>query len=174
MRSYKAAVACSVTAVIFIVVNKFPEDIRTTQKGLEIIGQAEGCRKYPYKCPAGVLTVGIGSTEAGGDLIKRKVYTHDEIAERWKNDIHKAEECINRFANGNQLPQGAFEAATSITFNVGCGTMKKSTLFKYAQAGKIKAMCNEFPKWKYSNGRVLNGLVIRREKEKQLCLANLK
>ncbi|QLB23714.1 lysozyme [Phocoenobacter skyensis] len=171
MRSHKLAAGCSVLAVIGILVSKYPDEIRTTQQGLEIIGQAEGCRKYPYKCPAGVLTVGIGSTEAGGDLIKRKVYTHEEIADRWVKDIHKAEECVNRFANGDNLPQGAFEAATSITFNVGCGTMKKSTLFKYARAGKIKAMCNEFTKWKYSNGRVLNGLVIRREKEKQLCLA---
>ncbi|MDP8184392.1 lysozyme [Phocoenobacter skyensis] len=165
---------CSVLTIIGIVMTNYSDEIRTTQRGMEIIGQAEGCRKYPYKCPAGVLTVGIGSTEASGNLIKRKVYTLEEIAERWKNDIKIAEDCVNEYANGEKLSQGAFEAATSITFNVGCGRMKRSTLFKYARAGKIKAMCNEFTKWKYSNGRILNGLVIRRGKERKLCLADLK
>ncbi|NNI27984.1 glycoside hydrolase family protein, partial [Pasteurella multocida] len=37
----------------------------------------------------------------------------------------------------------------------------------------IQAMCDQFPRWKYANGKVLRGLEIRRQKERELCLADL-
>ena len=49
--------------------------------------------------------------------------------------------------------------------------MKASTMFKYLNSGNYKAACNELPKWNKSGGKVLNGLVKRREKEKKLCLS---
>ncbi|WP_439239057.1 lysozyme [Lonepinella sp. BR2919] len=164
---------CSVAVVISIVLASFGDDIRTTQKGLELIGNAESCRTQAYQCPAGYWTYGIGTAETSGEKIQQgKIYSLEEIAESWKNNIKIAEKCVNQYANGANLPQGAFEAAVSITFNVGCGTMKKSTLFKYAKAGDINAMCNQFPRWVYANGKKLKGLEIRREKEKALCLAS--
>ena len=92
---------CSVLSVIGIMYAQFGMEIRLSPKGAEIIGNAEGCRRDPYKCPADVLTVGIGSTEAGGEAIDpKRRYNDFEIAERWKNDIKIAESCVNRFANG--------------------------------------------------------------------------
>lgn len=164
---------CSVASIIAVMYINFGDELRLSPAGAEIIGNAEGCRRDPYICPAGVLTVGIGSTDAGGEKIDRKKrYTEKEIADRWKDDIKDAEACVNRFANGAELPQGAFDAAVSITFNVGCGAMKRSTLFKYASQGNITAMCNQFPRWVYADGKKLRGLEIRREKEKALCLSN--
>jgi lysozyme len=55
-----AGVACSVMTIIAIVVSN--GHIRTNQRGLELIGNAESCRRDPYVCPAGVLTDGIGNT----------------------------------------------------------------------------------------------------------------
>jgi GH24 family phage-related lysozyme (muramidase) len=43
----------------------------------------EDCRKTPYYCPAGVLTVGIGSTSK----VENRQYAEGEIAERWVNDL---------------------------------------------------------------------------------------
>lgn len=171
MRYKKTIATCSIAAIISLVYQFYPNEIRTSKAGLEIIGNAEGCYRDPYKCPADVLTVGIGSTEAGGEpIVRNKTYTDKEIAERWVKDIKSAERCVNRWANGDNLPQGAFDAATSITFNVGCGKMKYSTLYKYARQGNIKAMCGQFSRWAYSGGKILKGLEIRREKEKSLCL----
>ena len=51
---------CSVLAVIGIMYTNFGDEIRLSPAGAEIIGNAEGCRREPYKCPADVLTVGIG------------------------------------------------------------------------------------------------------------------
>ena len=165
---------CSVLSVIGIMYAQFGMEIRLSPKGAEIIGNAEGCRRDPYKCPADVLTVGIGSTEAGGEAIDpKRRYNAFEIAERWKNDIKIAESCVNRFANGMALPQSVFDAAVSITFNVGCGRVQKSTLFRKLNMGDYIGACNEYPKWVYAGKTKLPGLVIRREKEKALCLLDL-
>ena len=166
---------CSVLAVIGIMYTNFSDEIRLSPAGAEIIGNAEGCRREPYKCPADVLTVGIGSTEYSGLPIEpKRIYTDLEIAERWKNDIQVAEKCVNQYGNGRNLPQPVFDAATSITFNVGCGAMRKSTMFKYLNEGKYVQACNELSRWTRAGGRVLPGLVSRREKEKALCLQDLK
>ncbi|KMK50653.1 glycoside hydrolase [[Actinobacillus] muris] len=166
-----AAVVCGVSAIIGLVQLSHP-DLRISQAGMAIIGNAEGCRRDPYQCPADVLTVGIGSTAAGGEPIDpNRLYTNQEIADRWAKDLRTAEQCVNRYANGKTLPQGVFDALTSITFNVGCGAMRKSTMFRKANAGDYLGACNELPKWVYAGGKKLRGLEIRREKEKRLCLA---
>ncbi|SUB46787.1 lysozyme [Pasteurella multocida] len=173
MKHVKKITACSVAMIIAVVMSDYSNEIRTGERGLEIIGNAEGCAREPYRCPADVLTVGIGSTELSGLQIERKKYSDEEIAQRWVNDIKVAEKCVNNWANGKNLPQGAFEANVSITFNVGCSKLKYSTLFKHAKNGDIQAMCDQFPRWKYANGKVLRGLEIRRQKERELCLADL-
>ncbi len=160
---------CSVTAIIGIVLANYSEDIRTSKTGLEIIGNAESCVREPYYCPANVLTVGIGST----GNVENKIYSDDEIARRWVSDIKTAELCVNRHANGFHLPQSVFDASVSITFNVGCSKMRTSTMFKHLNNGNYRAACNEFPRWNKAGGVVLNGLVIRREKERSLCLSDL-
>ncbi|MBF0783890.1 lysozyme [Muribacter muris] len=167
---FTAAVVCGVSAIIGLVQLSHP-DLRISQAGMAIIGNAEGCRRDPYQCPADVLTVGIGSTAAGGEAIDpNRLYTYQEIADRWAKDLRAAEQCVNRYANGKRLPQGVFDALTSITFNVGCGAMRKSTMFRKANAGDYLGACNELPKWIYAGGKKLRGLEIRREKEKHLCL----
>ncbi|MGX3020914.1 lysozyme [Ursidibacter sp. B-7004-1] len=165
-----AGLICSIAGVIALV--KQQPDIRTSEQGLAIIGNAEGCRREPYYCPANVLTVGIGSTEASGQKIElNRKYSDQEIAERWANDIRLAEQCVNRYGNGRNMPQGAFDAMVSLTFNVGCGAMQKSTLFRLAQTKYSPEMCEQFPRWNKAGGKVLKGLTIRREKERALCLA---
>ena len=167
MKKITTTAICSVSAIIGIVLTNYSDEIRTSKAGLEIIGNAESCAREPYYCPANVLTVGIGST----GNIQQKVYSDEEIAKRWVGDIKTAEMCVNRYANGFHLPQPVFDAVTSITFNCGCSNMRKSTMYKHLNNGDYKAACNEFPRWNKAGGKVLNGLVIRREKEKALCLS---
>ncbi|QHJ84894.1 MAG: hypothetical protein [Caudoviricetes sp.] len=158
---------CSVALIIAIVTSNYSDEIRASKAGLEIIGNAESCAREPYYCPTGVLTDGLGNTH--------NVYagkTDEDIAKDWVGNIKTAERCVNRFANGFHLPQSVFDSVTSITFNVGCGNMKTSTMFKYLNAGDYKRACNEFPRWNKAGGKVLQGLVNRREKEKELCLSS--
>lgn len=170
IKKITTASICSVSIIIGLVLADHASEIRTSKKGLEIIGNAEACINEPYRCPANILTVGIGSTTG---KIEHRKYSNDEIAKRWVDDIKSSEQCLNRFANGFHLPQSVFDATVSITFNVGCSKMKISTLYRYLNNGNYAKACEEFPRWNKSGGKVLNGLVIRREKERQLCLSGL-
>lgn len=167
-----AKYVCAVTAVVGLVIATHGNEIRTSEKGLLLIGNAEGCMQKPYQCPADVLTVGIGTTDAVERIDRNKIYTLQEVAELYTKGIKQAEKCVNTYANGQAMPQGEFDALTSITFNVGCGRLKNSTLFKMARKGYSKAMCGQFERWIYANGVPLKGLIERRQKEKALCLGS--
>ena len=167
-----AKYVCSVTVVVGLVIATHGNEIRTSEKGLLLIGNAEGCMQKPYQCPADVLTVGIGTTDAVERINRNKIYTLQEVAELYTKGIKQAEKCVNTYANGQAMPQGAFDALVSITFNAGCGNLKNSTLFKMARKGYSKAMCGQFERWIYANGVPLKGLIERRQKEKALCLGS--
>lgn len=71
--------ACAVAVIIAIVISA--GNVRTSERGLELIGNAESCRRDPYACPAGVLTDGIGNTHG----VKAGVIKTDtQIAEDWE------------------------------------------------------------------------------------------
>ena len=111
---------CAVSAVIAIVLS-MDSGLRINREGLELIGNAEACRREPYMCPARVLTFGIGST---GNVQNRR-YSDTEIAEMWITDLRAAEKCVNQHANGQAMNVNQFSAITSFTFNAGCGVLQK-------------------------------------------------
>jgi lysozyme len=164
-----AGIVCSVATIIAIVLNA--GHVRTNERGLELIGNAESCRRDPYVCPAGVLTDGMGNTHG----VKQGTIKNDQqIASEWEKNILDAESCVNRYANGRALSDDTFSAAVSVTFRAGCGNMRSSTMFTLFRNGDLKAACNQFPRWVYGGGRVLPGLEIRAGKEEALCLDGLK
>ena len=155
---------CAVSAIIAIVLS-MDTGLRINQAGLELIGNAESCRRDPYMCPARVLTVGIGST----GKVENRRYADEEIAEMWVTDIRAAEKCVNQYANGKLMNDNQFSAITSFTFNVGCGSLQKSTLARYAKREQWPQMCGELSKWVYIGKEKSNGLASRRVNEMALC-----
>lgn len=158
---------CSVVAAIAIVLSH--GQVRTNKEGLELIGNAESCRLHPYVCPAGVLTDGIGNTHG-----VRDGKTLEQIADDWQRNILDAERCVNRFGAGGRIPDNAFSAATSLTFRVGCGKVKTSTLFQMLRGGDLKGACEQFPRWRFAGGVVMPGLAARSEKESALCMKDVR
>ena len=164
-----AGIVCSVAAIIAIVLGN--GHVRTNERGLELIGNAESCRRDPYVCPAGVLTDGMGNTHG----VKPGTVKNDQqIAAEWEKNILDAESCVNRYANGRNLSDDTFSAAVSVTFRAGCGNMRSSTMFSLFRKGDLKGECYQFARWVYGGGRVLPGLVTRAGKEEALCLDGLK
>ena len=155
---------CAVSVIIAIVLSMVT-GLRINQAGLELIGNAESCRREPYMCPAGILTAGMGST---GNVENRR-YSDAEIAEMWVTDIRTAEKCVNQYANGKRMTDNQLSAITSFTFNVGCGALQKSTLARYAKREQWPQMCGELSKWVYIGKEKSNGLANRRVKEFDLC-----
>lgn len=156
--------ACAVSAIIAIVLS-MDTGLRINQEGLELIGNAESCRRDPYMCPARVLTVGIGST----GKVENRRYADEEIAEMWVTDIRAAEKCVNKYSNGQRMNDNQLSAITSFTFNVGCGALQKSTLARYAKREQWTQMCVELEKWVYIGKEKSNGLATRRANEMALC-----
>lgn len=170
-KSGVAGAVCSVGAIIAIVMNA--GHVRTNERGLELIGNAESCRRDPYVCPAGVLTDGIGNTHGVKAGVRK---TDAQIAADWEKNILDAERCVNNYGNGKKLSDNTFSAITSITFNVGCSTMKQSTMFSLLREGPpaYVSACSQFPRWVYAGKTVLPGLVKRRDAEMKLCMDGLK
>ena len=166
---------CAVSAIIAIVLS-MDTGLRINQAGLELIGNAESCRRDPYMCPARVLTVGVGST----GKVENRRYADEEIAEMWITDLRAAEECINDNFKGKEMPVNAFSAMTSAAFNMGCvGIMTyvnkenkrvPTTIWKKAQARDWRGMCERLPDFNKAGGVELKGLTIRRAKERALCI----
>ena len=161
---------CAVSSIIAILMAS-NTGLRTNQRGLELIGNAESCRTQPYMCPANVLTVGIGSTT---NVKPGKAYTHEEIAAMWAGDMKSAEKCVNLYANGRMMNDNQFSAVSSLTFNIGCGNLKTSTLARYANRQQWGEMCGQLHRWVYANGKKLNGLAKRRAYEYKLCMEAVK
>ena len=170
---------CAVSIIVGIVLS-MDSGLRINREGLELIGNAEACRREPYMCPSRVLTVGIGST---GNVQNRR-YNDAEIAEMWITDLRAAEKCVNNNFNGEEMPIMPFSMMTSAAFNMGCRSLmtyvnkdKKrvpATIWKKAQARDWKGMCERLPDFNKSGGVVLRGLTIRRNKEMTNCMESLK
>ena len=134
---------------------------------MDIIQEFEGCKLAAYLCPAGVWTIGWGSTGVG--VSKGAVWTQAEADERYKKDmaVFKAgvQKLVTVTVNKNQL-----EALTSFAYNLGIGALKGSTLLKFLNDGNYQAAANQFLRWDKANGKVLAGLARRRTAERNLFL----
>ncbi len=148
-------------------------DLFVSQRALEVIGNAEGCRQTPYKCPAGLLTDGIGNTH--GKIGKPK--TNEQIAKDWVLNVIDAQNCLVSVAPIKTLTQGQRDAMVSFIFNTGCTTFKRNRdgtqtrIAKYAKAEQLSSACNELKYWVYASGVKLKGLIERRRIETNMCHA---
>jgi lysozyme len=138
--------------------------VKISDKGLVLIKKYEGLRLKAYKCPAGIWTVGYGST---GPHVKSGM----EITEAQANallmlDVSRFETGVNALASCKT--QGQFDALVSFAFNLGLGNLASSTLLKKHKAGDYPAAANQFPRWNKSEGVVLPGLIKRRAEEAAL------
>lgn len=124
---------------------------------IEAIKGFEVFRAEAYKCPAGVWTIGYGHT-AG--VKKGQRVSQARAEELLRQDLRSAEASVNKL--GVAKTQGQYDALVDITFN--CGDMSKSTLVRKIREGDGKdEITKEFMRWVHSNGKVLNGLIKRRE-----------
>lgn len=133
----------------------------TSTDGLAIIKKYEGLRLKAYKCPAGVWTIGYGHTRG----VTEGMTIDQKIADRLLvEDVRPIEAQIN--ALKLNMRQGQFDALVSFIFNLGEGAFNRSTLKKKILAGaKDSEIAAEFKKWNKAGGKVLPGLVKRREEE---------
>ena len=137
--------------------------MRISEKGLNLIKQFEGCELNAYKCPSGVWTLGWGHTE---NVTPNQSITQEEADNLLINDMVKYENYVNNCGDLTFIPnQNQFDALVSFTYNCGQGSL--STLVQNRDANIVADKLLLYVNG--SNG-VLQGLVRRREAERQLFL----
>lgn len=150
---------------------------RLIMAGAGLILTAAGFIAYPfegeirktYTDPVGILTACVGHT--GPDVALAQYFSEQKCTELFVKDLRAAEKSVNLCVP--RLPDSMKPAIISFTFNVGGGALCKSTLAKYANAGQFWAACGELRKWNKAGGKVLPGLVKRREAEYKSCVSGL-
>lgn len=140
-------------------------------KGLNLIKQFEGLLLKPYKCPAGIPTIGYGATYYPSGLkvtMQDKAITEGQASTMLMNMLKTYERAVDSFCR-DDINQNQFDALCAFAYNVGINALKNSTLLKKVNKNPddptIRA---EFLKWNKANGRALKGLTNRRIAEADL------
>jgi lysozyme len=153
-------------------------------KAIELIKHHEGVRLRPYRCPAKLHTIGVGHVlypeqgkmkieERDGFALKdadSRTFSMEEVNAILKSDLSRFERGVVQFCPV-PLTQGQYDALISFSFNVGLGTLQRSTLRQKVLRGDMEGASDELLKYCKAGGKILKGLENRRKDERALFLS---
>lgn len=140
---------------------------------VKLIKEEEGFVPTPYLCPAGKWTIGYGSTfYEDGAPVKPGDPAVDQDRAIKIMEAHFEKQVYPVIARFVKVPlnDNQYDAIADFVYNAGAGNFQKSTLLKLLNAGDYQGAADEFPKWNMGGGKVLQGLVRRRKKTRDLFL----
>ena len=144
--------------------------MKASQRCIDLIHRFEGFRESPYLCPAGVPTIGYGSTRyADGTHVNLtdRAITREQADEIMRASLGEYENAVNRYVRVF-LNQNQFDALTDFAYNAGAKNLLNSTLLKLLNDKDYDGAMAQFERWVYSGDHILPGLVRRRMAEKAL------
>lgn len=147
----------------------------TNDKGISLIKSFEGLRLNPYKCAAGIWTIGYGATYNldGSKITEQTQAINIEEAEVLLKALLRPRELQVLRLIKAPLTSNQFAACVSFVYNLGSGSLQCSTLRTKINRKDYVGAAEEFNKWVFAGGRKLGGLVRRRYAERQLFLSKL-
>lgn len=147
----------------------------TLRVAVPFIAQEEGERRKAYLDIVGVPTICFGSTRG---VRLGMIKTHAECLDLLRVEVAEYRDRLHRYFNLTtrlqRLTPERDAAYTSTAFNCGVGAIGKSTATRRLNAGDIAGGCEALGWWNRAGGRVIRGLVLRRQREQALCLQGLK
>ena len=158
--------------------------MNVSDRAINTIKHHEGVRQKPYRCPARLWTVGVGHVlypdqgrlkidDRDGFALKpedNRVFSMEEVDGILKSDLDRFERGVATYCPV-ALTQGQFDALVSFAFNVGLGTLQRSTLRQKILRGDTDGAAEEFLKYCMAGGKILKGLQNRRKDERALFLS---
>ena len=154
-------------------------------KALKMISHHEGIRLKPYRCPARLWTIGVGHViDPNHAKVKMedrlslpcpegwsRTFTMEEVNAILAKDLERFERGVLKYCPSAVTRQGWMDALVSFSFNVGLGTLQRSTLRQKFNRGEYEAAADEFMKYTKAGGKILKGLVNRRNDERLMFLS---
>lgn len=144
---------------------------RIDQAGIDLIKEFESFRAAPYLCPAGVPTIGYGTTRYYNGVkvsMSDLPITEEKATEYLMHDVHQFELAVDALAT-DKITQNQLNALVSFTYNLGPAALKSSTLLRKLNADpNDPTIKDEFMKWCFAGGKKLKGLIRRRAAEAEL------
>jgi lysozyme len=158
--------------------------MNVSPKTIEMIKHHEGVRFKPYQCPAKLWTIGVGHVlypnqgkmpidQRGGFQLAQednRSFSKDEVNAILRADLARFEKGVATYCPV-PLTQGQFDALVSFSFNVGLGTLQRSTMRQKVIRGDMAGAAEELLKYCMAGGKVLRGLQNRRIDERALFLS---
>ena len=152
---------------------------------IKTIKHHEGVKTRPYQCPALIWSVGVGHvidpSHAAVKYEERKSLpipagwdrrlTMDEVDAILAQDLARFERGVARLCPAALGNQGQFDALVSFAFNVGLGNLQRSSIRMRYNRGDIEGAADAFLMWTKAAGKVLPGLVKRRNDERSMFLS---
>jgi lysozyme len=133
-----------------------------TTQGLEVLKTHEGFQATPYLCPAGKRTIGYGHV-----ILAQEHFTSLSEAEANQllhHDLQPVIAAVHRLII-SPLNEAQLNALVCFTFNVGCAALQRSTLRQCINREEHGAVAAQLRRWIWAGGRILPGLIRRREDE---------
>ncbi len=144
--------------------------MKTSDEGMALITHFEGVKLTKYDDVIGLPTIGVGHLIRAGEYYT--TITLEKAMELLKEDLKASEQGVLKNVKV-KLTQYQFDALVSLVFNIGVGAFSKSTLVKLLNKGDFDGAGREFGRWNRAGGRVINGLTIRRERERLLFVSGI-
>lgn len=147
--------------------------MKVSDKLIKLLRHHEGVKNKPYKCPAGLWTVGVGHLIGDGKTLPaswNKTFTNEEIDGILKHDLNRFELGVSKMLPNVRLRQHEFDALVSFCFNLGLGCFQRSTIRQALLRGDKEAAMESLVKYCRAGGKILKGLQNRRLDERKLFL----
>ena len=142
--------------------------MKISQEGIDLIKHFEGCELESYRCSANVLTIGYGTTK---NVVEGMKISQHKAEELLMKDLEQFEDYVEDLIDV-PLEQNQFDALVAWTYNLGPTNLKTSTLRKVLNKGAYDDVAEQIKRWNKANGKVLKGLVRRRNAEAELFDGN--
>ena len=146
--------------------------MRVNQATIDLVKRFEGLELEAYRDPVGVWTIGYGHSERAGygpmpgpGMTITQAEAEALLAEGLERFAQRVGPLLKRKPTENQ-----FGAMVSLAYNIGVGAFSKSTCLRRFNAGDIDGAADALTWFNKAGGKVLRGLVRRREEERDLFL----
>ena len=161
--------------------------MKLSPEAIKVICHHEGTRFKPYRCPALLWTIGVGHVlypdpakipmdQRGAYPLRpedSRVFSKEEVDGILRSDLARFERGVAQLLPV-VLTQGEFDACVSFSFNVGLGTLQRSTFRQKIIRGDKDAAIESLLQYCKAGGKVLRGLESRRKDEAALFKSTAK